>query len=329
MLILSKEEIQHALPMKQAIEATKAAYVALSSGKAVVPQRIHLLIPQHEGMSLFMPAYLQYDSQEALAVKTVSVFPHNAEQELPIIHGAVLVLDAETGRAVALLEGGSLTAIRTGAASGAATDILSRPDSQIVAIFGAGIQGRTQLEAICTVRSIEKVFVYDPQPDMVREFITEMAGSGSIPGNIQPAQSPQQAIAAADVICCATTSKSPVFQDKHLKPGVHINGVGSFTPEMQEIPAQSIARSALFVDSRPAALHEAGDIILPIKEGLISESHIQAEIGEILLGEHPGRVDSEQITFFKSVGVAVQDAAAAHLALINATRLGFGQEVTL
>ena len=329
MLILSKEEVQQALPMAEMIGITKEAYKALSTGRAYVPQRIHMPIPSHDGMSLFMPAYLQYDHQEALAVKTVSVFPRNAEQALPIIHGAVLVLDAETGRVVALLEGGSLTAIRTGAASGAATDILSRPDSQVAAIFGAGIQGRTQLDAICTVRNIEKVMVYDPQPDMVRKFITDMAGSGSIPGDIQSAESPQQAIAAADVICCATTSSSPVFQDSHLKPGVHINGVGSYTPEMQEIPAQSVARSTLFVDSRSAALQEAGDIIQPIQEGLISESHIQAEIGEILVGEHPGRIDSDQITFFKSVGIAVQDAAAAHLALTNATHLGLGQEVTL
>jgi ornithine cyclodeaminase len=244
MLILNKEEVQRALPMGEMIGATKDAYAALSAGKAIVPQRIHLSIPNHEGMSLFMPAYLRHMDQEALAVKTVSVFPHNTDRDLPIIHGAVLVLEADTGRPAALLEGGSLTAIRTGAASGAATDILARSDSKIAAIFGAGVQGRTQLEAICTVRQIEKVQIFDPQPEIVASFISEMAGNGPVPVDIQHVSSSHQAVSGADVICCATTSRQPVFEDQHLKPGVHINGVGSYTPDMQEIPPQTVERSA-------------------------------------------------------------------------------------
>jgi len=327
MLILSKGEVQRALPMNEMIAATKEAYGALSAGKATVPQRIHLSIPAHEGMSLFMPAYLQHQEYEALVVKTASVFPLNAARNLPLIHAAVLVLEADTGRPTALLEGGSLTAIRTGAASGAATDILARSDCQVAAIFGAGIQSRTQLEAICTVRPISKVVVFDPQSDLVTKFIAEMAGRGLIPRDIQPAQDPQQAVSKADVICCATTSSTPVFEDQHLKPGVHINGVGSYTPEMQEIPPGTIQRSTLVVDSRSAALSEAGDIIQPIKNGLFAAEHIQAEIGEIVNGEKPGRVDGSEITFFKSVGVAVQDAAGARLALENARKMGLGQEV--
>ena len=329
MLILSREEVQQALPMDEMIAATKDAYAALSAGNAVVPQRIHLSIPPHEGMSLFMPAYLHHQERDALAVKTVSVFPHNIERGLPIIHGAVLVLEADTGRPVALLEGGSLTAIRTGAASGAATDILARRDSRVAAVFGAGVQGRTQLEAICTVRSFEKVLVFDLQPGILQEFITEMAGSGPVPEDVQPVESPQQAISTADVICCATSSTQPVFEDQHLKPGVHINGVGSFTAEMQEIPPQTVARAALFVDSRPAVLSEAGDIIKPLKEGRIDEHHIQAELGQVVNSQRPGRQNENQITFFKSVGVAVQDAAAARLALENARKIGLGQEVQL
>jgi ornithine cyclodeaminase len=329
MLILSKEAVRQALPMNEMIAATKDAYSALSAGKAMVPQRIHLPIPPHEGMCLFMPAYLQNQDQEALAVKTVSVFPNNAQLDLPIIHGAVLVLEADTGRPAALLEGASLTAIRTGAASGAATDILARPDSRIAAVFGAGVQSRTQLEAICTVRPIEKVLVYDLQPDALEKFIAEMAGYGPVPADVQGAASPQEAVSVADVICCATTSSRPVFDDQHLKAGVHINGVGSYTPHMQEIPPQTVSRAALYVDSRSAALSEAGDIILPIKEGLFDEDHIQAELGEIINGERSGRINGSQITFFKSVGVAVQDAAAARLALENARKIGLGQEVQL
>ncbi|MGW8225028.1 MAG: ornithine cyclodeaminase family protein [Anaerolineales bacterium] len=329
MLILNKDDVQKALPMREMIAATKDAFAALSAGNAVVPQRIHLSIPAHQGVSLFMPAYFRNESFEALTVKTASVFANNTERDLPLIHAVVLVLEADTGRPLALLEGGSLTAIRTGAASGAATDLLARKNSKVAAIFGAGVQSRTQLEAVCTVRHIEKVFVFDPQPEVVRSFIDEMAGSEPVPEDIQSAEDPQEAVAQADVICCATTSKSPVFQDQHLQSGVHLNGVGAYTPDMQEIPPQTVLRAYLVVDSRASVLHEAGDIIQPIQAGLFDENHIQAEIGEIAMGEKAGRTNEQQITFFKSVGVAVQDAAAAHLALDNALKMGLGQEVQL
>jgi ornithine cyclodeaminase len=329
MLILSKEEVRQALPMSEMITATKDAFAALSSGKAEVPLRGHLSIPPHEGTTLFMPAYLQHDTGEALAVKTVSIFPHNLDRNLPLIHAAVLVLEADTGRPMALLEGGALTAIRTGAVSGAATDFLARSDSQVVGIFGAGVQSRTQLEAVCNTRPIQKVFVYDPQINLGEIFIQEMAGQGTIPSDLSLAKDPQEAVSKADVICCATTSNTPVFNDQHLKAGVHINGVGSYTPDMQEIPPETIQRSLLVVDSRQAALSEAGDIIKPIEEGRITAEHIQAELGEIILGDKPGRGDAKQITFFKSVGNAVQDAAAAQLALHNAQKMGLGQNIPL
>ena len=156
-----------------------------------------------------------------------------------------------------------------------------------------------------------------------------MAGQGPIPNDLQPASDSQEVASQADIICCATTSQSPVFNDQHLKPGVHINGVGSYTPEMQEVPPETVQRAALIVDSRPAALSEAGDIIQPIRAGRITEDHIQAELGEIVLGDKPGRINANQITFFKSVGNAVQDAAAAQLALENASKMGLGQNVPL
>jgi alanine dehydrogenase len=329
MLILSKEEVRKALPMVEMIRATKKAYAALSSGKAVVPLRSSLSISPHEATSLFMPAYLQHETGEALAVKIVSVYPHNPNRDLPLIHAAVLVLQADTGQPLALLEGSSLTAIRTGAASGAATDILARPDSRVAGIFGAGVQGRTQLEAICSVRAIQKVLIFDPRQDQVEKFIQDIAGRGPIPIDLRQAKQPQEAVSQADIICCATTSTTPVFEDQHLKSGVHINGVGSYTPEMQEIPPETVRRAALIVDSRQAVLSEAGDIIQSIKTGQITEEHIQAELGEIIMGAKPGRLDAEQITFFKSVGNAVQDAAAAQLALINAQKMGLGQNVAL
>jgi len=329
MLILTKEDVRQALPMNETIAAMKAAFAAFSSGKADVPLRSRVQIPPHEATSLIMPAYFQDQNNEALAVKIVSIHPHNPGKDLPLIHAAVIVIEADTGRPIALLEGSALTAIRTGAASGAATDLLARADCRVAAIFGAGVQGKTQLEAVCMVRPIKTVWVYDPRGDSVHKFIQEIAGLGNIPTDIQAANSPEEAISQADVICCATTSTDPVFSDHHLKPDVHINGVGSYTPEMQEIPNETILRARLIVDSRQAALSEAGDIIQPIQEQIITERHIQAELGEIVVGEKPGRLDPNQMTLFKSVGLAVQDAAAAQLALQNAKQMGLGNLVTL
>ena len=327
MLILTAEDVRRALPMNQAIVAMQRAYAALSDGRAEMPLRTRLPIPPHQAASLFMPAFVQDPQGDALAVKIVSLFPGNPARGLAFIQAAVLVLEADTGRPLALLEGSSLTAIRTGAASGAATALLARPESRTAAILGAGAQGRTQLEAVCTARAIDTAWIYDPDPQRAKSLIVQMAGRGRIPTDLRPAESASQAVSQADVICAATTSKTPVFADTDLRPGAHINGVGSYTPEMQEVPAETVQRALVVVDSRSAALAEAGDLIQPILLGLFSAGHIHAELGEIVLGRKPGRTAASQLTFFKSVGVAVQDAAAAQLALQNAEQMGLGQLV--
>ena len=327
MLILTASDVQHALPMMAAIQAMKQAYASLSAGKAEVPLRTRLDIQSQNAVSLFMPAYVQTQEGDALAIKVVSLFPNNPERGLAFIQAAVLVLEPDTGRMLALLEGSSLTAIRTGAGSGAAIDILARPESKIVAIFGAGTQARTQLEAACSVRHIEQAWVFDTSLEKAQAFAREMVGKQPIPADLQVATTPPQAIADADIICTATTSNSPVFEDKDLKPGVHISAVGSFTPDMQEIPAATLARARVVVDSRIAALTETGDLIQPIHSGIFGEDHIHAELGEIVLENKPGRTSPEQITVFKSVGVAVQDAVAAQLTLQNAQVLGLGAEL--
>jgi ornithine cyclodeaminase len=325
--------------MAEAVLAMKSAYAALTSGLAEVPLRARLPVQPHDALALFMPVYLQENRGfiqddildeslgEALAVKVVTLFPHNPERNLPLIHAVVLVFEAGTGQPLALLEGGSLTAIRTGAASGAATDLLARPESRTAAIFGAGVQARTQLEAVCTVRPIQTAWVYDPEPSRLAGFIAEMAGRGPVPQDLRAAATPREALNQADVICAATSSTSPVFADADLKAGAHINGIGSYSPEMQEVPPETVLRSMVVVDSRSASSSEAGDLIRPLRDGLIPAEHIHAELGEIVLGLKPGRSSPEQITFFKSVGVAVQDAAAARLALQNARKLGLGQQV--
>lgn len=327
MLILTADDVRKALPMRQAIEAMKNAYAALSSGTAVVPLRTRLLIPGSEASSLFMPAYVHTADDEALAVKIVSLFPTNPARGLAYIQAAVLVFDSETGRAIALLEGSSLTAIRTGAAGGAAIDLLARPDSKVVGIFGAGAQGRTQLEAACTARMIEEAFIFDADIEKAKSFANEMKGKGKIPINIHVAQNAREAIEYTDIICTATTSTVPVFEDRDLKAGTHISAIGAYTPEMQEVPTETLQRARIFVDSRSAALEEAGDLIQPIRAGLFAESHIFGELGEVVLGKISGRESPEDITYFKSVGVAVQDAMAAQIALSNARKMNIGREV--
>ena len=327
MLILNADDVRKALPMNEAIEAMKNAYASLSDGKAEVPLRTRLPVPPHEGLSLFMPAYVQTEAGEALAVKIVSLFPGNPARGLAYIQAAVLALEVDTGRALALLEGNSLTAIRTGAGSGAAIDLLSRKDSRVVAVFGAGAQGRTQLEAACAVRRIDQAWIYDTNPERAAAFAQELAGRGRIPRDLKPAASAEEAVRLADIICTATTSTGPVFSDKALKPGVHISAIGSYTPEMVEVPPETIQRAKVVVDSRPAALAESGDLIQPIQKGLFTEAHVAAELGEIVLGRKAGRESNEEITYFKSVGVAVQDALAAQLALKNALAMRLGQEI--
>jgi alanine dehydrogenase len=327
MLILTADDVQKALPMKETIEAMKRAYASLSDGKAEVPLRTRLSVPPQDAVSLFMPAYVQAQGGDALAVKVVSLFPYNPDRGLAFIQAAVLVLETDTGRPVALLEGSSLTAIRTGAGSGAAIDLLARPDSKVMAVFGAGAQGRTQLEAACSMRKIETAWVYDEAIERAQDFAQEMAGKGPIPKKLLVAKSPRHAVSDADIVCAATTATKPIFEDADLKPGTHVSAIGSYTPEMQEVPAETVARALVVVDSRLATLAETGDLIQPMQAGLFGEEHIYAELGEILLGRKTGRQSPDQITYFKSVGVAVQDAMAAQLALQNARRQGLGVEV--
>lgn len=327
MLVLTAEDVRKALPMHEAIEAVKRAYAAVSDGRVEMPLRVHVKVPPHDALSLFMPAYARSDAGEALAVKVVSLFPGNPARHLAYIQAAVLVLEPDTGRALALLEGGALTAIRTGAAGGAGADLLARPESAIAAIFGAGVQGRTQLEAVCNVRHIDRAWVYDADPKRAADFVAEMAGRVPIPHDLRAASSPAEAIHEADIVCTATTSNTPVFSDADLKPGTHISAVGSYTPEMQEIPAETVKRALVVVDARSAALVESGDLIQPLRSGLFGADHVHAELGEIILGRKPGRSSPDQITYFKSVGVASQDVMAAQVAVQNALRLGLGQTV--
>ncbi len=323
--ILSAEDVRRALPMTEAIEAVKSAFVQLSLGKVKMPLRTPIEVSAHNGVTLFMPGYLTGDNQ--MAIKIVSIFNDNGARGLPLIHALVVVVDPTTGQPQAVMDGTYLTALRTGAASGAATELLANPEAKAVAILGAGAQGKTQLEAVCAVRPINQIWVYDTNPKQSANYAREMSERLSLP--IKVAKSPDEALAQADIVCTSTTSSTPVFSDGCLKPGVHINAIGAYTPQMQEIPAETVVRAKVVIDHRTASLAEAGDLLIPLHQGLIKQDHIHAELGEIIAGSKPGRGSETEITLFKSVGVAVQDIAVASRVLANAERMGLGATVTL
>jgi len=325
LLFLSARDIELALPMPAAIDAMKDAFRRLSAGESFAPPRTHIEATAFDGDALFMPAYDPLEGR--MGIKVVTLFGANPSRGLPRIQAIVLLLDAADGSPIAVLDGTTLTAIRTGAASGAATDLLARPDSHVAAIFGAGAQARTQLEAIAAVRPIREARVYDPDSRRAETFAREQTIRLGLP--VLRASSPAAALDGADVIATATTSPTPVFSDADLPPGVHINAVGSYKPAVRETPGETVARARLVVDHIPAALDEAGDIIIPLQQGLITREHIQAELGELVAGTKPGRTSPGEIILFKSVGVAVQDLAAATRALAEAERQGLGTAVFL
>jgi alanine dehydrogenase len=326
--MLSQSDVRRAVSMAEAIDVVKGAFAQLSAGRANVPLRTQLFFPQLNAVTLVMPAYLEETA--ALGVKVVSVFPRNPEAGLPTTHALVIIVDAGTGQPVAALDGTYLTALRTGAASGAATDLLARKDAQQVAIIGAGGQGRTQLLGVCQVRHVKRVRVYDSIADRARKYVQEMkAVGGAVPSDIAVAASAAEAVAQADIICTATTSKTPVLNDDDLRPGVHINGIGSYSPQMQEVDERTVVRAKIVVDSRVAALAEAGDLVIPMGKGLLTKQNIHAELGELVLGRKPGRENEEEVTFFKAVGNAVQDMSVAQRVMQRAAELKLGTEVVL
>ncbi len=319
--LLTADDVATALPMPEAIEAMRQAFAELAQGDVQSPQRLALTTPQ--GTSLFMPAYLP--QSQALAQKIVSVFPGNPARGLPTIHGLVIVLDPTTGQPQALLEGGTLTAIRTGAASGLATDLLARSDARIMAMIGAGGQAYHQIQAVLAVRPITEVRIASKGGERAARLAERLQAEG-VPAR---AMDVRDAVRGADIISTATDSTTPVFLDADVKPGAHINLIGAYTREMQEAPASTILRARVFVDDVMAAAHEAGDLIKPIRAGLYSMDDLAGTLGDLVLGRVPGRQSDEEITIFKSVGLAVQDAAAAARALARAEVLGLGSVVHL
>jgi len=323
LLFLSAADVDRALSMQAAIAAVREAFIDLSSGEAEVPVRTQIALAG-DGSALFMPVHLP--RQKQLGVKVVTVIPDNRERDLPTIQALVAIFDSETGRPMAVMDGELLTAIRTGAASGVATDVLARKNASVAAVIGAGVQGRRQLEAVCCVRTIREALVFDSDREQAEIFANEM---GRRLGRTVRVLDKVSGVFAADVVCTATSSGQPVVADADLARGVHVNAVGAYRPDTREIPGETVARATLFVDSLEACLVEAGDLVMAMGEGHLDPGAAPAEIGEVLAGSRPGRTDDADLTLFKSVGNAVQDLAVAGLVLEEARRLELGAEVAL
>ena len=322
-LVLSRSQVKSLLTMKESIDAVENAFCELARGTAAMPTRVSVPIPINEGWLGVMPAFLSH--AKSLATKVVTVYPHNSTQrDLPNVLALVILNDTETGQVEAVMEGTYITAIRTGAVAGVATKYLARKDSTKLGLFGCGVQAGTQLEAVCQVRNIEIVRVYDSDKDRMQNFISK-----SPKLNIQPTNNPKEVVQESDVVVTATTSATPVFNGLDLKPGTHINAIGAFTPDTRELDDQTISRAKIVVDSLAAALEEAGDIVIPLKEGVIGRENIWAQLGEITAGLKPGRTSDDELTAFKSVGLGIQDAAVARLVFEKARDNHIGTEVTL
>ncbi len=308
--------------MTDAISAVRDGFIALSTGKAQVPLRSSVQTPA--GTIFFMPSYM--DNSTASAVKVVSVYPGNANRRLPVVIANVMVLDADTGQVRALLDGTYLTALRTGAASGLATDLLARHDAAILGIIGGGGQAHAQVEAILAVRPIRDIRIFSRSG--AATFVQAL--SDSYPDfNIRATSTASEALRDADVLVAATTSSTPVVELADVKSGAHINGIGSFTPTMQEVAAEVVTRAKIVVDSRQSCLAEAGDLLIPINAGLLQPDSIHAEIGEIAAGLKSGRTSADEITFFKSVGTAIQDLVVAARIVAAAEAQNIGMVIDL
>jgi ornithine cyclodeaminase/alanine dehydrogenase-like protein (mu-crystallin family) len=303
---LSAEDVHHALPMGRAIEVMRQAFGQLSANESIVPQRTRMETDQ--GLILLMPAFLK--QSRALAFKMVSIWGDNPSKGLPAIIALAVALDPDTGQPRAILNGEALTAIRTGAGGGLATDLLARPNAEVVAVFGAGVQARAQLAAVREVRHLKEVRIFGRTPSSVEAFANEVAASPNAP-QVVIAGTRAAAVTGADIIITATTSEKPVFDGRDLSPGTHITGVGSYAPHMQEVDEITVQQAKIVVDSLQACLAEAGDLIIPLNKNIIAKTDIHGELGQIVNGEISSRETADEITFFKSVGVAVQDAAAA------------------
>lgn len=316
--LLSRSDMASVLTMPDVIEAVEAGF-RTASEKDDVPVRLPVHVADRPSVALFMPAYLA--GSNTLGAKVVSAFHDNPARGLPMITGFYVLCDAETGRLIALMDATFLTGIRTAAASAVATKYLARKDAKVLGIIGTGVQGRFHVDAIMAVRPIERIVVYNRTPERGRAFSDELASRGM---SCRLVETAGDCAAEADVLAVCTSSKTPLFDGGLVRPGTHVNAVGVYTADSQELDAGLIRRARVFVDTYEGAFEEAGDIIVPLRSGDISRDHIRAELTELVTGRKEGRTGESEITVFKSVGYAMEDAVTARLAYERAADSGVG-----
>jgi len=320
-LMLSQDAVKELLPMSECIPLMVEALISLAKGKSYQPLRMIFRPPEASGLMSLMPSY-RSDVHPIFGLKAICVFPGNPARGKDTHQGAVMIFSSETGELLAVENASAITAIRTAAVSAVATDLLARKDAGKLAIVGAGVQGRAHLEAISKVRNLTGVRVADKIMERTQKFVEEMAPCYSFP--IQAMESVEAAVEGADIVVTLTNSSEPVIRREWIASGTHINAVGACIPSAREIDSKTMASSKLFVDKRESTLHESGDYLLALKDGAIGHDHIRAEIGEVLIGAKPGRESQEEITLFKSLGLAVEDLVAAEYVYRKALEKNLG-----
>jgi alanine dehydrogenase len=320
-LLLNRAELEGLLDVRAVIEAVERGFADYSAGKVQMPVRTAVRLSDPPGILLVMPCAMT--ESRALGTKLVSVYPGNPSRGLPTIGALYVLSDYETGFPVAVMDAGFITGLRTAAASAVATKYLAREDSTTLGIFGTGVQAEFHALAIPAVRPVERILVWGTSAEKSGRFAERMRER--VDATVEAAES-LEAAAAADIVVAGTTSPQPLFAGSAIRAGAHVNGVGAHAPTTRELDAELVARSTVVVDTYEAAWAEAGDLLLAIEEGAIGREHVVAEVGEIVLGKKPGRQRPDEVTIFKSCGVAFEDAVTASLALERARAQGVGTE---
>jgi len=307
-LTASHREVAQFLPMNECIDVMADTLMMLARQNAVNPLRHLMWLPDKTGLLGMMPAFL--GETGVMGLKAISVFPGNHGTEYDSHQGTVMLFETANGRLLAMVDAGKITEIRTAAVSGVATRLLAREDATDLAILGSGVQARSHLAAMRAVRDINRVRVWSPHIEHARTFAERESQRYEL--TIQAVKTAEKAVEGAEIICTVTSSTEPILQGRWLVPGAHINAVGSSVPFARELDSAAVVKSKLYVDRRESTLNEAGDFLIPKKEGAIGDGHILGEIGELLLDKTKGRTSPAEVTLFKSLGLAVEDVAAAH-----------------
>jgi ornithine cyclodeaminase len=323
--LLSEDHVKSLLPMPDLISAMESAVARFSAGEVLQPVRTVLSVGPTKAFFGLMPAYIA--QPPTLGAKLVTVFNDNHQRGLPSHLATILLLDADTGTLLAMMDGRYITEARTAAVSAVSARHLASPQAATLAIVGAGVQARSHLEALAEVRTLADVRVWSPQARSRERFVEEM--TRHVPASIRSADSAEDAVRDADLVVLATSSPTPVIEDEWVSPGAHVMSVGACRPDQREMAPALVGRSRLIVDSRAAALVESGDVVLGIEEGRFDREHVAGELGDVVLGRVDGRTSAEQVTIFKSLGMAVEDVVAADLVYRRAVETGAGTELTL